>query len=119
MAIDEHVVLVIDDDPDIGSGLRELLEDEGYRVVLQTNGREALEYLKAHEKPCVIFLDLMMPIMDGWEFRREQLSQPDLADIPVVVITAASDRTRSLSAVDVLRKPLAVDRVLDVAAEFC
>ena len=80
---------MVDDDPDIRDSLREVLEDEGYEVACVGNGREALDHLKtASPRPCVILLDLMMPVMDGWQFRREQKQDADIADIPLVVITA-------------------------------
>src|SRR5205814_8831977 len=87
-------ILVVDDDPDIRDSLREVLEDEGYDVSCVGNGREALDHLKAASpRPCVILLDLMMPVMDGWQFRREQKKlEPELANIPLVVITATVKR---------------------------
>src|SRR5579862_4602951 len=65
-------ILIVDDDPDIRDSLKEVLEDEGYEVNGVANGREALDYLRKSPRPCVILLDLMMPVMDGWQFRREQ-----------------------------------------------
>ena len=71
-------ILVVDDDPDIRDSLREVLEDEGYEVACVGNGREALDHLKtANPRPCVILLDLMMPVMDGWQFRKEQKQDAD------------------------------------------
>lgn len=107
-------MLVVDDDRDIRDALCELLRDEGYVAVAAANGEEALAYLGAHEPPSVILLDLMMPIMDGWEFRRIQQSDPALASIPVVVITAAGDQpARSIQVDRILHKPLQFDHVLD------
>src|SRR5919206_1695644 len=84
---DRGEVLVVEDDFAIRETLRELLEDEGYRVAWAANGKEALARL--HERaPRVILLDLMMPVMDGWEFRVAQQRDPALASIPVVVISA-------------------------------
>jgi len=82
-------VLVIDDDRAVLDGLSELLESEGYSPVTAQDGRTALDRLRRGVRPCVILLDLMMPGMDGWDFRHEQLRDNDLKDIPVVVITAA------------------------------
>ena len=65
-------ILIVDDDPDIRDSLKEVLEDEGYEVNGVANGREALDYLRKSPRPCVILLDLMMPVMDGWQFRKEQ-----------------------------------------------
>jgi CheY-like chemotaxis protein len=115
-----RIVLVVDDDQDIRDALCELLEEEGYRAVAAANGQDALVYLKSREPPCVILLDLMMPIMDGWEFRRRQQHDPELASIPVVVITAAGDyRASTIAAERVLPKPLQLDHVLEALQQYC
>src|SRR5215467_11486900 len=85
------VVMVVEDDEDIRISLKELLEDDGYQVLLAANGREALDCLERGKRPCLIFLDLMMPVMDGWQFRREQQKRDSLKKIPVAVITAAGE----------------------------
>jgi CheY-like chemotaxis protein len=114
------IVLVVDDDPDIRDALCELLEDEGYRVVSASNGQEALVYLKTREPPCVILLDLMMPVMDGWEFRRRQQNDPRWSGIPVVVITAAGKYgASSIAAERILPKPLQLEHVLEALAQYC
>ena len=77
-------ILVVDDDPDIRDSLREVLEDEGYGTSCVANGREALDFLRSGKRPCVILLDLMMPVMDGWQFLEEQKRDPALAAIPVL-----------------------------------
>jgi CheY-like chemotaxis protein len=84
-----NTVLIIDDDLPVRTALRELFETEGYAVTLAANGRAALNHLRKGLRPCVILLDLMMPVMDGWDFRQEQLADPDVRDIPVVILTAA------------------------------
>jgi CheY-like chemotaxis protein len=115
-----EAVLVVDDDIDIREALCELLRDEGYEAAAVANGEEALSYLKTGKKPCVILLDLMMPIMDGWEFRRRQSADPELSKIPVIVITAAGGlRSGSIAAERVLSKPLHLDQVLNVLQEYC
>ena len=113
-------ILVVDDDPDIREALCELLEDEGYRAVSASNGKEALVYLSSKERPCIILLDLMMPIMDGWEFRRLQKNDARWSKIPVVVITAAGKQgAGSIAAERVLAKPLRVESVLEAIEHFC
>ena len=82
-------VLVVDDDPAICSALSEALQGEGFEVASATNGHAALEHLRAGPAPAAIVLDLMMPVMDGWDFRHLQLQDPGLRDIPVVIVTAA------------------------------
>jgi len=86
----ERGVLVVDDDMDIRECVCEALQEEGYDVVQAANGAEALNCLHAaaSEAPSLIILDLMMPVMDGWEFRDQQLLDATLAEIPVIVMPA-------------------------------
>jgi CheY-like chemotaxis protein len=88
-------VLVVDDDSAVRTALKELFETEGYAVAVAANGRAALNHLATGLRPCVVLLDLMMPVMDGWDFRTEQLKDPALREIPVFILTAAgfSDAT--------------------------
>lgn len=111
-------VLIVEDAVDLRSLLCQLFESEGYTVAQAANGNEALAMLRAAtELPQVILLDLMMPVMDGFEFRRAQAGDPRLARIPVIVMTADGDtRAKQVraGAVDSLRKPVEVDQLLDV-----
>src|SRR5688572_24312747 len=89
-------VLIVEDDGDIRDAIAELLADNDYSPVAAANGQDALAQLqKADEKPCVILLDLMMPVMDGWAFRAAQRANPDLQDIPIVVLSANLDAART------------------------
>jgi CheY-like chemotaxis protein len=108
-------IMVVDDDPGIGEAMADVLSDEGYAVQLARNGVEALRQLRDGERPAMILLDLMMPVMDGFGFRVEQSSDPVLKDIPVVVVTAGTldDRVSSMSCADVLTKPIAIERLLE------
>jgi CheY-like chemotaxis protein len=101
-------VLVVDDDADIRELLVEFLGSEGYDVAAAGDGVEALERARAH-RPDVILLDLMMPGMNGWEFRDVQLRDADLADVPVIVISAFDS---DLDVDEVLRKPFRVEDLL-------
>jgi CheY-like chemotaxis protein len=85
------------------------------------NGREALEYLHANDhKPDVILLDLMMPVMDGWEFRRKMQADPDVADVPVIVLSALDQaRVSGVPADAFLKKPLDFDRLLKLVRSYC
>ena len=113
-------ILIVDDDADIRDSLREVLEDEGYPIVCVSNGREALDYLKtATEHPCVILLDLMMPVMDGWQFRREQKADPAIADIPLIVITATGKRPVLIDAAELVMKPLDLNRLFEAIERYC
>ena len=87
--VETTTVLVVDDDRSVIDALTELLESEGYKVAAARDGRAALTRLRNGLRPSVILLDLMMPGMDGWDFRQRQLQDANLKDIPVVVITAA------------------------------
>ena len=88
-ALDPSLVLLVDDDVSLLEASADLLELDGYTVATATDGRAALDQLRRGLRPCVIVLDLMMPVMNGWDFRREQLQDADLKDIPVIVVTAA------------------------------
>jgi two-component system chemotaxis response regulator CheY len=117
-------ILVVDDDVAIREALEAVLEDEGYVVQSAANGREALALLRAGEgPPAVILLDLMMPVMNGWEFRAAQQDDPILAQIPVVVISADRDVAAKAAALQVpryLAKPVNLDVLLDmVRAHYC
>jgi CheY-like chemotaxis protein len=107
-------VLVVEDDPDQRSAIVLMLESEGYAVVTAASGVEALELLDGGTTPCVILLDLMMPEMDGVQFRMEQLKDSAHARIPVVVASAFGQMTRAkyLQVADYLRKPLDLDELL-------
>jgi CheY-like chemotaxis protein len=112
-------ILVVDDDPDIRDSLQEVLEDEGYTVNCVSNGREALEYLQKSPHPCVILLDLMMPVMDGWQFRREQKLDPKIAEIPLIVITATGKRPVLIDADELVMKPLDLGRLFEAIERYC
>lgn len=115
-------VLIVEDDADLREMMAQLLTLEGYHIDTAANGREALEYLHEAPRPDVILLDLMMPIMDGWEFRRRQQNDPALADVPVIVLTAldqAQARANDLNGVDFLKKPLDFDRLLELVRRRC
>jgi CheY-like chemotaxis protein len=111
-------VLIVDDDADIRDMLRELFAMEGYLVATARNGRDALEQLHDGEAPDLILLDLMMPVMDGWQFRAEQQRDPHLAPIPVVILSAvhnASERAAGLGAVACMQKPVEFDELIQTA----
>jgi CheY-like chemotaxis protein len=104
------VILLVEDDLAIHDSLGESLEQSGYLVITAVDGREALALLRSGVRPSAILLDLMMPVMDGWDFRQEQRRDPTLRDIPVVVITAsgfsASTVRTQFGEVEVIAKPI-------------
>jgi CheY-like chemotaxis protein len=116
-------LLIIEDDQDIRESLVEFLEDHGYRVDAARDGREALDHLvRARERPCLIVLDLMMPIMDGHQFRAEQLRDPELSQIPVLLISAYGDvaeRASDLGRLPFLRKPFDLEQLLEQVQTRC
>jgi CheY-like chemotaxis protein len=110
-------ILVIEDDEGIRSGLQELLESEGYEVQLASDGKVGLDWLtQADPLPCLIILDLMMPVLDGFGFREAQEKEARLASIPVVIMTAdghiQAKRIRTRAA-DFIRKPVDIFDLLD------
>ena len=111
-------VLIIDDDAAVRESLAEALEDAEYSPIATANGQEALEYLQKGGRPCVILLDLMMPIMDGWQFRAAQLADPTLGPIPVIVLSAVNEIGR-VPAGAVLRKPVRLATLLEAVRRFC
>lgn len=109
-----HPILIVDDDTDVREVLADLLSDEGYEIRACANGRAALEALRDGTSPRLILLDLMMPEMDGWQFRAEQLRDAALRDIPVVVMTASRGVVREdLGGAEVLQKPVGLGEILD------
>jgi CheY-like chemotaxis protein len=113
-------VLIVEDDADLREMMAQLLTLEGYRATTVANGRDALEYLHKGDTPEIILLDLMMPVMDGWEFRRRQTEDPALARVPVVVLSALDpSRAADLNGAAFLKKPLDFDRLLSLVRQHC
>jgi CheY-like chemotaxis protein len=106
-------VLIVEDDPELRNMMDQLLHLEGFVPVTAINGLDALRVLKSGVHIDVILLDLMMPVMDGWAFRHAQRRDPEIAHIPVIVLTAAANiRFDELAATAVFAKPLPFDAVL-------
>jgi two-component system response regulator MprA len=116
-------ILIVDDDRAVVNSLTELLEAEGYKVATATDGLDALDQLRGGLRPCIILLDLMMPTMDGWDFRHEQMNDQALRDIPVVVITAAGFSEESVKAqfgdIEFVAKPPPLQGLLDAIRRRC
>src|SRR5262245_35335645 len=116
-------VLIIEDDRSISESLSELLESEGYAVEVAYNGQEGLEALnKAPILPCLILLDLMMPVKDGFQFRAEQLQDPRISQVPVVVMSAdgnVQQKKARIGAAEYIRKPVDIEVYLDVIRRVC
>jgi CheY-like chemotaxis protein len=117
-----NCILIVEDDAELRASLADLLQDEGYQVAGAANGQEALKYLSQWPAPCLILLDLMMPVMNGWEFREKQQQDPALAAIPVAVVTGVRDGQRqmqNLNAVGYFQKPVDLPALLETVAHFC
>ena len=113
-------VLIVEDDADLRQFLECALTENGYETVSAQNGRDALIQMAAR-KPSVVLLDLHMPVMDGWTFRREQLDDPRKASVPVVAVTAhydPGDVERTLG-VKCVPKPMQLDDVLAQLQHAC
>ena len=118
-----HRVLVVEDDEEIRETMIEVLEENGYEAVGACDGAEALTQLRDPEdRWCVVLLDLMMPNMDGPAFRREQLLDPSLSPIPVVIVSARSDvddQAVKLAVAAHVTKPLSLAELLSTVGRFC
>lgn len=119
----QHRVLVVDDDPDIRETLVEVLQESGFEAVGASDGVEALQQLRDPEdRWCVVLLDLTMPNMDGRAFRAEQLRDPQLSPIPVVVVSATADLESTSEELQVaahVTKPVALTDLVQLVSRFC
>ena len=114
-------ILVVEDDAATREGIDALLREQGLAVETACNGNEALAYLKSAGQPLLILLDLTMPGMSGWEFRRRQRADPSLADIPVVVMTAQDVHGESVTSLEAdghLQKPVRPEELRGVVDRF-
>lgn len=111
-----RTVLVVEDDGDMREAARDAIAAEGFPTATAANGVEAIEYLENEPPPGIIVLDLMMPVMNGWEFLDWLSSRPELGTIPVIVISASRECERARSLYDglayCLAKPFRLDTLL-------
>jgi two-component system response regulator MprA len=114
----QPLILVVEDDDDCREVLKLLLEHKGFQVQSAVDGRDALDQLKSGITPSLILLDLMMPRVDGWEFRRHQASDPRLADIPTLVMSGCADKTPVPGVLATLEKPLDVEQLVDMVSAY-
>jgi CheY-like chemotaxis protein len=112
-------ILVVEDDEEIRSALTTLLEMEGYKAFGASNGKEALEMLPRVGRPCLVLLDLMMPVMNGWDFMRAKEKDVSVAPIPVVILTAIDDSSKAPAAEQLMKKPIDFSLLLKIVHEYC
>jgi two-component system alkaline phosphatase synthesis response regulator PhoP len=113
----DQYVLLVEDDIDISEAVESILQEEGYKIQCAFNGKEALEYLRtAKSNPELILLDIMMPYMNGYEFRECQLKDPKISSIPTIILSAAGkhEDIDKLHFKETLKKPLDLDTLIDV-----
>lgn len=119
----QKTILVVEDDPSIRLNVLEILQEEGYGAHGVENGEEALKYLRTTtDLPTLILLDLMMPVMNGWQFKIEQEQNSDLKLIPVVVVTAdgnAHQKALNMNAAGWVKKPIEIDALINTIKSCC
>ncbi|MBC7541457.1 MAG: response regulator transcription factor [Candidatus Sericytochromatia bacterium] len=115
------MILIVEDDSGVRDALTELLTDQGYQVATAGDGQEAWWYLHSHPQPDLIITDLMMPVMNGQEFLRLKETEPAMAAIPTIVISASLDVLATLPQQDIARitKPIAIPTLLATVKAYC
>ncbi len=113
-------VLIVEDDPDIRQSLKDAIDLEGFKTLEAANGVEGLQALHRADRPCLVLLDLMMPVMNGWDFLKAMRSDDLLATVPVLVVTAFSRAPESSdNVVKVLKKPVDLEALLKFVHRHC
>ena len=114
--LDRACVLVVDDEEDTREALRELVEMTGCSALLAANGAQALELLQTR-RPCLVILDLMMPVMTGMELIEAMGREPALSELVIVISTSAPERAPA--GFPVVQKPVDIQRVFELIARTC
>jgi len=113
-------VLIVEDDTDVREMLEMFLVHSGYTISSAANGAEALERMR-EQQPSLVLLDMMMPVMSGWEFRERQIADAELAKVPVVCITAVAD-PKAVSdklGLQCMSKPVDLEALIAVVHKAC
>lgn len=114
------MILIVDDEPSLAEALSSVLEDEGYAVTAAPNGAAALHAMHGGLRPCLAILDLMMPTMNGWELRAAMLADPQLAEIPVAIVSAhVRGDMPDLAPAAVIQKPFELAQIIALANQYC
>lgn len=124
VATHTKTVLVVEDEADVREALREIIEYEGFQVVEAANGKEALDYLRKNTAPCLVLLDLMMPVMNGFDFLAAVKREPTLHQVSVLILSAAArdkldEAMKDSSAKGYLTKPVQLQPLLAAVKMFC
>jgi CheY-like chemotaxis protein len=113
-----HTVLVVEDEEELREMMRDALELNGYQVVTAGDGQDALDKIGGIEHLCLVILDLLMPVMNGWNFVERMRQRAELTSVPVVVHSSApADPPAGVTRV--LQKPMNFDRLLSIVGEYC
>jgi CheY-like chemotaxis protein len=112
-------ILIVEDNPAVVATMKAVLELEGYTVHTATNGAEGIEKLEQIGTACVVLLDMMMPVMNGWHFLDFQRSKAAYRDIPVVVVSAFGEIARSVKPDAFIPKPVQLDALLSAVQKYC
>ncbi len=114
-------ILIVEDDDEIRNALRMVLEIEGYTVQTAANGKEGLAILATIQPPCLILLDMMMPVMDGWAFAEALRADMVLTSIPVVMVTAYAEKAADAmkQAHGIIKKPVDIDLLMKTVKQHC
>jgi CheY-like chemotaxis protein len=113
-----HTVLIVEDEVELRELMQVALERKGYEVIAVSDGRAALDAIPSIERLCLVLLDLLMPGMNGWEFVAQARTQPQLAEVPIIVHSSATNEAPA-GATAVLRKPIKLERLLSVVGQYC
>ena len=118
MNASDKEILVVEDDKSISEVLKMALELDGYQVAAANDGQEALNYIKQGHLPNLVLLDLMMPVMNGWQFLEQLAEEPTLKDLPVIIVSAYCHRARDLKCRAFHEKPMDLDRLLSQVKQY-
>ena len=112
-------ILLIEDDKELQDIIKEALELEGFKVFTANNGREGLNILAKNPAPCLILLDLIMPVMNGWEFMEELNNDLLLSTIPVVIVSGLENKAVNNQSIVFIPKPIDLDKLLNIVHKHC
>jgi CheY-like chemotaxis protein len=112
-------ILIVEDEPSIRENLQMILELEGYSVFTATNGKEGLQVLRKMPRPCLILLDLLMPVLNGMEFLEAKSHEDAIAAIPVCIVSGVAEKPDLSKASGFVKKPIDLDALLNFVRNYC